>query len=88
MRKYLLAGSAIVGVSLAVQGSGYAQTPPAPPAPMGVPIHSVRHTAPAIASTGGYICQASSERNWPPRPCRRSDDRMFPVSIFHGPIRW
>jgi hypothetical protein len=39
MRKYLLAGSAIVGVSLAVQGSGYAQTPMPPPAPAGVMIN-------------------------------------------------
>jgi hypothetical protein len=31
MRKYLLAGAAMFGASLAVQGSGYAQTPAPPP---------------------------------------------------------
>jgi len=39
MRKYLLAGAAMFGAGLAVQGSGYAQTPPAPPAPAGVMIN-------------------------------------------------
>jgi len=36
MRKYLLAGAAMFGAGLAVQGSGYAQTPPPAPAPPGV----------------------------------------------------
>jgi hypothetical protein len=71
MRKYLLAGSAIVGVSLAVQGSGYAQTPPPPPAPAGVLINQTlipEHGVSGANNNNNYAPAMSAGNSANPTP--------------------
>jgi len=71
MRKYLLAGAAMFGASLAVQGSGYAQTPPAPPAPMGVPMNQVlvpEHGASGANNNNNYSPAMSAGNTANPTP--------------------
>jgi hypothetical protein len=71
MRKYLLAGSAIVGVSLAVQGSGYAQTPPPPPAPAGVLINQTlipEHGVSGANNNNNYAAAPSAGNSANPTP--------------------
>jgi len=71
MRKFLLAGSAIVGVGLAMQGSGYAQTPPAPPAPAGVMINQQlfpEHGVSGANNNNNYAAAPSAGNSAVPTP--------------------